>query len=580
MGEPSLHVIKTPQQLLKEENAALHDEVKRLNIELKKRSREVRAAKNFLDKATTAAEAKDALSEALSAANEKQRAYTDILLENTPNIIALFDKDGNFALSTKELLTCIGIPNFDFIKNRGYEDVLSVYFDVEDMAIFKEYIESIMSGDRVTASFEAWVDFSQTGKPRFYSIELRMVGGVAGFTKGTLAVMTDLTDFMKEKQKAEAANSAKSDFLAVMSHEIRTPLNAIFGMTTALDRSNLSAEYQKYIADIRKASDSLLIIVNDILDFSKIEASKMEIITMNYSLTNLLDELHSLFSLMCKEKGLELEFSKDVYFPPDALGDENCVRRVLTNLLSNAIKYTKQGKIVFTAYLDTHNMLNFKIKDSGIGIKDEDISKLFMPFEQLDKRKNRNIVGTGLGLPISHSLCQMMGGDILVDSVYGEGSTFTVVLPYAAADEALHVEEFEPSEFIAPDAKVLVVDDMETNLTVAEVMLDIFEIEPDLARSGHEALELAAKTDYDLILMDHMMPGMDGLETTQRIRSLNDHNAKVPIIALTANAIKGAEQIFLNHGLVDIIPKPIEYKTLNMSLREWLPLQLIEEDVQ
>ena len=567
-------------QPLQDENAALRAEVDRLNLEVKKLSREVRISKSFLDRVTKASEAKDALSSALTAANARQKAYTGLLLENCPSIIALLDEDGRFVLSTKALLSATGVPNFDFIKNRSYDEVLSEYLSPDGMERFKAEICRAAACSEVV-SFEAWIDFDKTGEPNFYSIELRKVGGgedgIDGLTTGMLIVMVDLTDFMREKQRAQAANNAKSDFLAAMSHEIRTPMNVIMGMSTILEKKGINPEHQRQISDIRKASDSLLDIINDILDFSKIEAGKMETVNVDYCLTGMLGELRALFSVMSEQKQLEFRFELNPDLPENICGDEGRTRQVLTNLLSNAFKYTRQGSVTFLAWPDGAGNLRFDIKDTGIGIPEADFVKIFKPFEQLDARKNRNIVGTGLGLAISYNLCRLMGGDIWVNSVYGEGSTFSVRLPYLPA-KGVATEEESAAAFTAPHAKVLVVDDIETNLVVAESMLEFFEIVPDLARGGREAVEFAAAKDYDLIFMDHMMPEVDGLEATHKIRELGGHYAHAPIVALTANAIKGTEQLFLENQMDDVLPKPIEFTELAACLRKWLPASVIVEE--
>ena len=567
---------------MEEENAALRDEVSKLSLEVKKLSRELRVSKSFLDKVTKASEAKDSIGNALSAANARQKAYTDMLLEYCPSIIILLDENEKFVLSTSTLLSITGIPNFDFIRNRSYEEVFNAYLSEETMQVFKHAVENSASSEEII-TFEAWIDFLRNGRPRFYSAELRRVGGGAkGIASGTLIVMVDLTDFMREKQRAEAANNAKSDFLAAMSHEIRTPMNAILGMSTILDRLNLDPEHKKYISDIRSASNSLLSIINDILDFSKIEAGKMEIVKENYNLTAMLDNLRSMFSTMCAQKQLAMECNFSKSLPEKVNGDENRLRQVLTNLLSNALKYTQDGSITFSAWLDEDkNNLRFDIKDTGIGIRENDIEKLFSPFEQLDLRKNRNIAGTGLGLAISCNLCRMMDGDIEVSSVYGEGSVFSVIMPFIPVDNehSTNKQKLENiEEFAAPDAKVLVVDDMEINLTVAQLMLEVFEIIPDLAGGGKDAIELAKNKEYDLIFMDYMMPEMDGVEVTKHIRELGGWNENIPIIALSANAVKDTEQIFLSNRMDDILPKPIELTALNLCLRKWLSPQIIKED--
>ena len=562
---------------LAEENQTLQDEVNWLKLEVRRLTRENRITKGLLDKLTKTAEANDALGAALTAANAEQRAYTNMLLKSCPNIIILLDKNGHFVLSTRVLLTATNIPNFDYIKNRNYEDVLSRYFSSEDLKTFKENFNKIVSSDE-SIYFNAWIDFSQNNNPRFYAIEMRRAGEntpdtTANIRSGILVVMVDLTDFMREKQKAENANNAKSDFLATMSHEIRTPMNAIIGMSEMLSRSNMDAQQKKYLNDIRKSSQALLSIINDILDFSKIEAGKIELVNVNFNLKVLLDNLHSIFTVLCNEKKLEMKYLADEKLPMTVYADENRLRQILTNLLSNALKYTPAGEITLSARVEDGKHLRFDIKDTGIGIREEDRKKLFKPFEQLDIRKNRNVVGTGLGLAVSYNLCRIMNGDLWLESEYGKGSCFSVRIPYVQADESYQEQNVDVKiqDFVAPTAKILVVDDIDINLTVAEALLSSFEITPDLAISGAKAIELAEKNQYHIIFMDHMMPEMDGLETTLRIRSLNNWNEQAPIVALTANVISGMEQMFLDNRMDDFLPKPINISKLNLCLRKWLP---------
>ena len=551
----------------------LNDELEELRRTLRRYEREMRVANNFLDKVTKVARAKDALNNALTGANLKQRAYTDVLLQSCPNIIILLDEDGRFVLSTEAFMAAMNIPNFDYIKNKQYEEVFQKYLNENDIEIFKTSIGKAMSTDEIV-NFNALIDFAQTGQPRFYSVELRHTEiareSKIKMTPGVLLVMVDLTDFMREKQRAEAANIAKSNFLATMSHEIRTPMNAIIGMSEMLDYSELTRQQKKYVSDIRKSSGALLSIINDILDFSKIEAGKMELVNANFNLKTLLDNLLSIFSMLCHEKKLDFQFVVSDDLPETIFGDEIRVRQILTNLLSNAVNYTEQGRVAFTARIKD-GVLRFDIGDTGIGIRDEDKEKLFTPFEQLDARKNINVVGTGLGLAITYDLCRMMGGEIWFKSEYGVGSSFHVTLPYMLPETAICKQSRKPEEFSAPDARILVVDDIDVNLAVAEALLGAFDITPDLARSGKEAIGLAGKNRYDLIFMDHMMPEMDGLETTHHIRELDEWSNKMPIIALTANALIGVDQMFLNNRMDDYLPKPVDLASLNLCLRKWLP---------
>jgi len=554
-----------------EENAALRKENSKL-------ARELRLLNAQLTRVTKASEGKEALSVALSLANSRQKEYTDILLENCPNVIVLFDKDGKFVLSTQSLLHLMRIPHFDYIKNASYTQAFEKYFTKESMQIFKDAIERALDSSEAIF-FDIWIDFSENSdKPQYYSIELRCVGD----EKNILMVMVDLTAFMIEKQRSDAASTAKTDFLAAVSHEIRTPMNAIIGMSTALERLNLPQEYAKYVTDIQTASSSLMTIIDDILDFSKIEAGKMEIVEADYNLKQMLDHLHSWFLPSFNQKHLTLKYEISPDLPGLIHGDEKRLRQILSNLISNALKYTPKGGVTITVWCEEReSCLRFDVKDTGIGIREKDIDKLFSPFEQLDLRRNHNIVGTGLGLAICHDICEMMGGKVWVKSAYGEGTTFSVKLPYVSVGDVADIVEAEvTTSFVAPNANILVVDDIDINLSVAEALLDSFEIKPDLVERGVDAIRRVQRKKYDLIFMDHMMPEMDGVETTKYIRSLGGWNKQIPIVALTANVVKGTEALFLNNKMNDVLPKPIDLNTLSACLLKWLPEHVIVQTQQ
>ena len=563
---------------------ALNTEIERLNtenktikLEVSKLSRELRTNKDLLDKVSQMVEAKEALGEVLAAANTKQKAYTEMLLENCPNIMFLLDDTGHFVLSTDALPQEMDLHNFDFIKGRTYESIFSKYLSPGIAEQLCNKIKEVYA-TKQTEVFDEWIDFKHDGNLRCYTVELIYVGDKkgkdAGISSGILAVLVDITDFIREKQRAEDASNAKSDFLATMSHEIRTPMNAVMGMTEMLIRSNPTPKQEQYISNIHNSSKSLLSIINDILDFSKIEAGKLTIINQNYNLRTMLKNLFTMFNYMFNEKGLSFNFNIANNLPEMVTGDEVRLRQILTNLLSNALKYTNTGFVNFAAWLSEDDMLRFDIHDSGIGIRKEDMPKLFKPFEQLDMRKNKNVVGTGLGLAISYQLCRLMDGQMLLESTYGEGSLFSVSVPCLLTGENVQIEEKEEIiEFVASDARALVVDDIEINLIVADTLLNIFDIKPDLAKSGAESIMLIQKNTYDIVFMDHMMPEMDGIEAVKLIRA---QGKQMPIIALTANAISGMREMYLANQFDDYLSKPLEIDYLNKCLRRWLPEEMVK----
>ena len=562
------------------ENSSLQEEMKSLKQQVVRLERELKTTKVYLSNATQAMAAKDALGKALANANAKQKSYTDMLLGNCPNIILLLDNDGKFVLSSAAFLKSANIHNFDFIKNSHYKEVFSDYISGVSFCKLEDAITTV-ARTRDSVVIDDWIDFPEIGS-RYYSIEVSAgnphINDKDEAIFGIVVVFTDLTDFMREKQRAEDASNAKSDFLATMSHEIRTPMNAILGMSEMLSRSEMNGEQRGYLSDIRKSSQSLLAIINDILDFSKVEAGRMDLVRTNFSLQALLDNLHSVFSHMFKTKGLDFGFEIDDGFPGSAYGDENRLRQILTNLLSNALKYTAAGSVTLRAYMNENQNINFEIADTGIGIKEEDKSRLFTPFEQLDLIKNKNTTGTGLGLAISHNLCKLMGGSLRLESVYGEGSTFYAEIPFIPAGDNTAAEVVEHGEFLAPGASVLVVDDIEINLNVVEAMLSLFEIVPDTATNGFEAIKASNMKKYDIIFMDHMMPELDGIEATKIIRANCKLNNDSVIVALTANAINGMEETFLSNGFDGFLSKPLEFLQLNICLRKWLPAELIVEE--
>jgi len=393
------------------------------------------------------------------------------------------------------------------------------------------------------------------------------------------------------KEQAEEANKAKTMFLANMSHEIRTPMNAIMGTTEMILRENTSEAVENHANSIKNAGNILISIINDILDFSKIESGKMNVNDVNYKPGFLIKDITDSIKEKLDEKGIMFEIHVKDTLPKVLHGDETHVRQVFTNILTNAVKYTQRGYVAMNVDWELQNglaLVRVSVEDTGCGISEEHMKTLFNSFERADMIKNRTIEGTGLGLAITKRLIENMGGSISVKSTYGEGSIFSFyfyqgIVDYAPTGDFNVLTEKEEEElksnnesFIAPMAKVLAVDDNVTNIKVIQGILSMYQIRVDTATSGQECLEKLEKNHYHLILMDQMMPIMDGIETTRKIREFQDKDIRnIPVIALTANAIRGAREMFLENGFQDYISKPMDINILEKILRKYLPTEFI-----
>ena len=379
-----------------------------------------------------------------------------------------------------------------------------------------------------------------------------------------------------QKEKAQAASEAKNQFFASMSHEIRTPMNTIIGLLELMRTDNMDQEQFVYINEIKRMSAVLLQIINDILDFQKIEAGKLDLLPVHFDLFKFFNHLISRHKFLAESKHLMFtsKFSRDM--PRLIFGDELRLGQIIANLLTNAIKYTRDGYVSFSmdsAMRNGKEYLVITVEDSGIGIKEEHLLHLFDDFEQFDSLKNRNVSGTGLGLSISKRLAAMMDGSIDVISEYGKGSTFTFSMPFIQGDIGKLETPEEIDRVIAKQGtKVLVVDDNDGNIIVARGLLARHGIYPETAVNGMQAVDMIRDTRFDLVLMDHMMPEMDGVEATQTVRKMGGpYYGDLPIIALTANAIDSAKTLFRDNGMNDFISKPINVNELNRVLLKWLP---------
>jgi len=615
--------------------------------------------------------------------NKAMDAFRLMLSESQITIILLDELNrvefvsGNFVefAKVKNMEEVAGVPLFDLIYDSHMARLFTKILRKEE-----SYVETIRT--------------FHDGKEHFYSIAMSMQKGI----ESKMLSITDITSIMKARYEAESASKSKSEFLSKMSHEIRTPLNAIMGMATiALAENRLPKESRSQVATIRKSSEYLLSITNDILDFSKIESGKMEILNTVYSLRFLVSDVVNIIK-MRMDKGKDVDFYVYVQcdIPEWLIGDEIRIRQVLINILSNALKYTSSGHFSLEIYneeKDGVKSIVATVKDTGIGIKEEDLRKLFNDFAKFDVKQNRYKEGVGLGLPITRSIINLMGGEIEVSSEYGKGSEFKITIPQVVAEYEEEVEVPENTsvllccqcpimtsyvsrtleglnidysvvvdsnalinkvverewdyiftdeemldavssvmsdiickshivvlsdsyeianlvnespnfsvlitpiysvpilnllhqsdsssdqektdgieDFIAPDAKILLVDDLETNLSVGKGLLELFDTNVTTCISGLEAIEAVKSNKYDIVFMDHMMPEMDGVEAVRIIRGIDDGAYKdLCIVALTANTVSGAKEMFLSNGFDDFLAKPIDVDKLGKILMRWVP---------
>jgi len=502
---------------------------------------------------------------------ETESSMMKTMFDSIPDLIFCKDTDSKYTRCNESLLQYFNLKEEDLI---GKDDASGLGIPQKLADDYKVMDQKVMDDVKVL-TYEEYVPDPDGNMRLFETNKVPLL--LNNKITGIMGIAREITERKAMEEAAQSANKAKSEFLANMSHEIRTPMNAIIGMSEILEHEELSSRQMGFVKDISNSALSLLGIINDILDVSKIEAGKLELHPVDYNFNQFIDNVVSMFSLVAKRKGLDFICETLGKVPDYLYGDDIRLRQVLTNICGNAIKFTDKGHVKLLVSASDNNIV-FRVEDTGTGIKKEDLPRLFKAFEQVDKTKNRKVVGTGLGLLICKSFIDMMEGSITVESEYGFGSAFTVTFPFVIGNpENIHkIDTASTGQTIfAPDAKILVTDDNEFNRRVASGLLNFMDIKAQTADSGAEAIKLVKQNDFDIIFMDHMMPEMDGIETVQEIRKLGGKYENIIIIALTANAVAGAREMFLKNRFNDFISKPIDIKKLREIIKKHLPPEKI-----
>ena len=564
----------------------IREEIRQLKLELKKAHREVKRLHRENNILSTMNEQANRFREFSEAKKGRQEYYTRMFVENSPNISIMLDSQLKTLLATEQYYQ-VGRCTTEEI-NDGLP-IATVFHGVMEYPECK-HLESVCQVALTEQREIHYIEKLNVERQELvYDVYIHPVTGIEEGEKCLMLIMVNITDIISAKEKAETADKAKSSFLANMSHEIRTPMNAIHGMAEFIIRDTTDIFARENAILIKNASTSLLTIINDILDFSKIEAGKMELINSSFQLASLLVDVAAIIRIKLKDSKVSFVLQIDPEMPRGLIGDEIRIKQIMVNLLNNAVKFTQEGTITLRMgcrKLGDDNTVKIygSVADTGIGIKPQDLGKLFSSFQQVDTRRNRSIEGTGLGLAISRRLCESMGGTLGVKSVYGQGSVFSWTMVNQVDDwtpigtigkgDIQNQEKLFQYTFIAEKAKVLVVDDNKVNLKVAEGMLSPYRIQVVTVESGYEALELLKQQHFDIVFMDHMMPIMDGVETLQKLRLLPSHEKDV-VVALTANAVAGVQDEYLQLGFQGYLSKPLGDKELDECLHSFLPSDTI-----
>ncbi|MDR3186014.1 MAG: response regulator [Christensenellaceae bacterium] len=549
------------------------DELRKLRLDLKKITRQLNYAESLIERNRQVTIVKSNVNSLLLAEKTKQEKFMNLLLENSPDIIIMFDETGRFVYTTETFLRLIKIDNFGLINGKLFSEVFQKFTSAQLTKRMAEIFRESMS-KKETIKIEEELDMSGTGVNRHYSINITPLLDQSGAVDGSIALFHDLTEIIKSKQQAEHASRAKTEFLANMSHEIRTPMNAIIGLTSIARSSNLIEKKDYCLEKIQDASAHLLGIINDILDMSKIEANKFELSFTEFNFEKMIMHTTNVINFKIEEKKQTLFVSLDPNIPKVIKSDEQRLSQVITNLLSNAVKFTpEKGSVTLIAELlsRTNGICNLRItvKDNGIGISKEQQTKLFHSFTQADGSISRRFGGTGLGLAISKNIVSLLDGDIWVESTMGEGASFIFTTSAQCSDS-----EAKPllQNVNWSNIRILCVDDSQDVREYFANFGDSHNIYYDVAEDAFSAWKLIKKNvhnPYDIIFVDWMMPGMDGIELTEKIKRQDEDIATIPvIIMISVGEWTQIEKRAKEAGVDKFIPKPLFYSVLEDCIND------------
>ena len=521
----------------------------------------------------------------IEAEAEEANKRVRIMLDSNPIICILRDKDNNILDCNQEALRIFGVSTKADLINNAHKIYPEFQPDGSNSIKKAKMIFENLLKTRTSDSVE-WTFQNIKGEPipvETKVVPIRWEGGnrFLSYSRDLREIKAKELELSEaaererkaclQKEAALAANDAKNQFLAHMSHEIRTPMNAILGMAELMMQESLSTRQLQYTEDIKIAAMALLDIINDILDLSKLQAGKLSLLPVHYDFKEMIHNVKSIANFLAKNKNITFRLNMQKNMPAFLYGDDVRLRQVFLNLISNAVKFTEAGYVRLSVNYTGTN-IKITISDTGIGIPAEKLTKIFEPFEQADSYKNRKTTGTGLGLTITKAIIEMMGGQISLESEYGQGTSVHFEIPKILGDKTLiqHTDSKEAGRLYAPGAKILVVDDNQMNLNVASGLLQLYHITVDTAKSGKQAIEMVQRNQYDIVFMDHMMPGMTGIEATKIMRK---SGITIPIIALTASAMAGSKEMMIEAGMDDYLSKPIIKFELQQMLKKWIPAE-------